>query len=123
MELSKIETALDNGQLWTATTKGKWYRCRRNGATKLWKTRPGHFKIGLKWGFKSHTSVEHTDRVAMAREISDHGQDYAFVISRNDPNSYAKRSAFEIEMLESHERRHELMVSRKWNQAVDEAIK
>ena len=29
-------------------------RVRRNGATKLWKTRPGDFKIPIKYGLYQH---------------------------------------------------------------------
>jgi hypothetical protein len=59
MTLQQIETALDNGQLYARILpKGEW-RCRRNGATKTWKTRPGEFQIPVKAGFRSCGYVRH----------------------------------------------------------------
>lgn len=35
-------------------------RARRNGKTKTWKTRPGHFKIPVKHGLKGYFYIEWT---------------------------------------------------------------
>jgi hypothetical protein len=36
-------------------------RCRRNGATKTWKTRPGHFRIPVKYGLKTCFYITHAN--------------------------------------------------------------
>lgn len=59
MNQQTIETALDAGLIETAMTNGKWWRLRRNGATKTWKTRPGHFKIPVKAGLRSCAYITH----------------------------------------------------------------
>jgi hypothetical protein len=40
---------------------GKIYTWRRNGATQTWKTRPGHFRIPVKYGLKSYGQITHTE--------------------------------------------------------------
>ena len=54
----RIETALANGELWLAMHGGKWWRARRNGATKLWKTRPADFEIPVKAGLRSCARID-----------------------------------------------------------------
>lgn len=34
---------------------------RRNGATKTWKTRPGEFRLPIKWGLKCYDAVTERD--------------------------------------------------------------
>jgi hypothetical protein len=34
-------------------------RWRRNGATKTWKTRPGHFSVPVKYGLKDYATITH----------------------------------------------------------------
>lgn len=58
----EIETALDNGRLEVAVTGGRWWTARRNGQTQTWKTRPGHFSIPIKAGFRSCARIDHTDQ-------------------------------------------------------------
>jgi len=36
---------------------GKIYKWRRNGATQTWKTRPGDFRLPIKFGLKSYDSI------------------------------------------------------------------
>jgi hypothetical protein len=31
----------------------RWWKCRRNGRTQLWKTRPDDFRIPVKTGFRA----------------------------------------------------------------------
>lgn len=33
--------------------------CRRNGKTQTWKTRPGHFKIPVKYGLYEYFYITH----------------------------------------------------------------
>ena len=48
--LASIEAALDSGKIQARMTNGNWWTLRRNGATKLWKTRPDDFRIPVKAG-------------------------------------------------------------------------
>ena len=71
------EKALDAGRLYGATNKGTWWLCRRNGRTKTWKTRPGHWRIPIKAGFRatgelSHHSDMTSFRIAGSREDAEH---------------------------------------------------
>lgn len=59
MTLQQIEAALDAGQLWAKMGNGRTWRCRRNGQTKTWKTRPGEFQIPVKTGFYTCSHVRH----------------------------------------------------------------
>lgn len=56
----EIEATLDRrmlqGQNWK---NGKWYDLRRNGATKLWKTRPNDYSIPVKAGLRDAFRIEH----------------------------------------------------------------
>lgn len=36
-------------------------RWRRNGATKTWKTRPGEFRLPIKFGLRSYAAVTERD--------------------------------------------------------------
>lgn len=80
-----IEGALERGHLWAATTHGRWWRVRRNGRTKLWKTRPDEFRVPVKAGLRSCGEITHTSVVAT---MCDDGWRTAdFVVSANDPNT------------------------------------
>jgi hypothetical protein len=52
-DLAAIEAALDSGRVQAEMTNGRWWRVRRNGRTKLWKTRPGQWRIPIKAGLRS----------------------------------------------------------------------
>jgi hypothetical protein len=49
---AQLEEALDSGRLWCLMRDGRWWKCRRNGRTQLWKTRPDEFRIPFKAGLK-----------------------------------------------------------------------
>lgn len=38
------------------------YWWRRNGQTKTWKTRPGEYQVGLKWGLYHYCRLSNFDR-------------------------------------------------------------
>ena len=63
MSRQEVETALDSGRLWARITNGRYWQCRRNGATKTWKTRPAEFRIPIKAGFRSTGYVEHDSNI------------------------------------------------------------
>lgn len=57
--LAQIETALDAGLIETQMANGNWWRVRRNGQTKTWKTRPTEFSIPVKIGFNRYGAITH----------------------------------------------------------------
>lgn len=48
--LHELETALDQGRLYTRTSIASWAQVRRNGKTQRWKTRPDYFRVPFKVG-------------------------------------------------------------------------
>lgn len=56
MTLQEIEAALKAGEI-TWRSAGNPWRVRRNGATKLWKTRPVDYKIPVKVGYRSFAYI------------------------------------------------------------------
>jgi hypothetical protein len=52
LSLAEVETLLDAGQIQAEVRVGRWWTIRRNGQTKLWKTRPNDFRIPVKAGLK-----------------------------------------------------------------------
>ena len=58
--IETIESALDAGRLFIRVKGAKRpWRARRNGATKVWKTRPNDFRIPIKYGFKGYGAITH----------------------------------------------------------------
>lgn len=78
-----IENALACCNIWAKMTNGRYWRVRRNGATKLWVTRPDQFRIPVKAGFKSYGYIDHTSIVRMAEAFDAESAD--FVISAVNP--------------------------------------
>lgn len=65
------EAALDSGRLEARMTNGNWWRVRRNGQTKIWVSRPGHFRIPIKMGLKVTSSLTHDDNPDHFRILED----------------------------------------------------
>ena len=63
--LTLVEKALSEGRLFCAMANGNYWRCRRNGRTKLWKTRSGEFRIPIKAGFRTCGYVTHRSEIGM----------------------------------------------------------
>lgn len=81
-----VEAALAAGNLWALMGNGRYWRLRRNGATKTWKTRPGEFRIPVKAGLKACGEVTHNSRIGAANP-----QDKPdFVVMSDDPNLQPK---------------------------------
>ena len=59
MTADQLIAALDRGQLKLRQPNGNLWMVRRNGQTKRWVSRPGHFRIPLKIGFRSHAYLTH----------------------------------------------------------------
>ena len=53
MTRTEIEKALDTGLLWAAMANGRYWRLRRNGATKTWKRDAARFEIPVKAGLRA----------------------------------------------------------------------
>lgn len=79
MTLSDLETALDMGHLWAKTAKDRWWLCRRNGKTKLWKRTPDRFELPFKAGFRSCGRIDNK-----LLSLPFFGQ--YFIISESNPN-------------------------------------
>lgn len=54
----QIEKALDASRLSVVMSNGRCWKARRNGQTKLWKTRPNDFRIPIKMGLKSYGVID-----------------------------------------------------------------
>jgi hypothetical protein len=70
-----IEAALDSGQLETEVTNGtntRWWRLRRNGATRTWRTRPSDFRIPTKAGLRAYGEITHLNMNSGHFRISPH---------------------------------------------------
>ena len=80
---SAVENALDAGIVWALMGNFRYWRVRRNGKTKTWKTRPGEFRIPVKAGLRSYGYLMHDSKLGIANP-----QDRPdFLISSEDPNS------------------------------------
>jgi len=53
MTRQEAEEALDGHRLFAVMWNGRHWLARRNGATKVWKTRPSEYRIPIKAGLKS----------------------------------------------------------------------
>lgn len=82
---TEIEAALSDGNLWAKMANGRFWRCRRNGATKLWKRDPSRFEIPVKAGLKACGRVSNENCVVKFKGM-DRGINPDFVISESDPN-------------------------------------
>jgi hypothetical protein len=71
--LNEIELALDHGNLFIAMSNGRFWLCRRNGSTKLWKRDLTRFRLPIKFGLKGTGQIDEATelkhfRVAQCRE-------------------------------------------------------
>lgn len=61
-----LESMLDSGRMEAAIRMGagkpdRWWRLRRNGATKRWKRDPDRFEIPVKAGLRATTRITDAD--------------------------------------------------------------
>lgn len=61
MTIDEANKAIDSGMVWARMSHGKLWQCRRNGATKTWKTRPSEFRIPIKIGFRECSEFTHNN--------------------------------------------------------------
>jgi hypothetical protein len=56
----QLENALDKGVLEACVnrTQDRWWKVRRNGATRTWKRSPERFYIPVKAGLKTYGAIE-----------------------------------------------------------------
>ena len=64
--LAEIELALANHNLFALMNHGNYWRLRRNGRTKLWKTRPMDFCIPFKAGMNAYGQITHNTEIALS---------------------------------------------------------
>lgn len=56
-----VDAYLDRGLLYAGMTNGNWWRLRRNGRTKHWKTDPNRLYIPVKAGLRAYTKITELD--------------------------------------------------------------
>lgn len=56
-----IDSYLDTGSIYAKANNGKWYKIRRNGVTKKWKTDEKRIRIPIKYGFRGHGAIDEGD--------------------------------------------------------------
>jgi len=83
-----IEQALTEGLLWGAMPNGRYWKLRRNGATRVWKTRPNDFSIPVKAGLRSCARI--TEMSLVDLHGSSDWRQADFVVATTDPNDGAK---------------------------------
>jgi hypothetical protein len=81
MTREAFEAALDQGQLWTRVGS-RWYVCRRNGQTKVWKRDESRFEVPIKYRFRDAARVE-------SRHFYSGFVDQYFTIATESPNAQA----------------------------------
>jgi hypothetical protein len=82
INLIAVENALAEGHVWIRVSARRYWRCRRNGKTQTWKTRPTHFRIPIKAGFKHCTEITQDTALGVGNP-----QDRPdFLVSSHDPN-------------------------------------
>ena len=55
------EQALNAMMFHVAIGPNKCQKWRRNGATKVWKTRPDEFRVPVKFGLYAYAYIDHTN--------------------------------------------------------------
>jgi len=66
-----VDKLLDDGKIFVALNNGRWWRIRRNGATKLWKRDASRIRIPFKYGLYGYGAIDggyfrHDDGTLMA---------------------------------------------------------
>lgn len=63
MDITKdnVETVLDSGKLYADMASGRFWQCRRNGATKRWARDASRIRIPVKFGLRGMYSISETD--------------------------------------------------------------
>jgi hypothetical protein len=52
-----IDSLLDSGRLEVGMRNGRWWKLRRNGATKTWKTDPERIRVPVKAGMYTYDVI------------------------------------------------------------------
>jgi hypothetical protein len=52
-----IDTLLDTCSIEVAMTSGRWWRIRRNGATRRWRRTPDRIRIPIKYGYFGYGAI------------------------------------------------------------------
>jgi hypothetical protein len=59
-----IDQLLNSGRIEAAMTTGKWWKIRRNGATKRWKKDPSRIRIPFKAGLYCYGAIDECNFLA-----------------------------------------------------------
>ena len=70
LSLAEIEDKLMLQKVFIRTDKGSLWKLRRNGATKLWKTRSGEFRIPVKFGWKYFGYITQDNKFKVCNTIT-----------------------------------------------------
>lgn len=76
LNLAQIEANLDLGLVKARMGNGRLWALRRNGATKLWKTRPTEFRIPVKAGLRACGYIDHDSTFGVAGD-----PDVSFIVT------------------------------------------
>ena len=79
----QVRYELDHGCIWVRMNSGRYWRCRANGATKLWKRDMFKYRIPVKAGLSAYTYITNETTIFPA-DFAARGA--AFVCSETDPN-------------------------------------
>ncbi len=85
MKLKEIEAALDAHEVWAAMHGGKYWLTRRNGKTKIWKTRPDDFYIPVKAGLRSYGVIDQDSNIERISDDEFNWRNAHYVISITKP--------------------------------------
>ena len=70
MTYNEIEIALSEGKVSVLMSNGNYWRVRKNGQTKLWKTRPQDFYIPIKFGLKGYGKITNHSQIGTDKALN-----------------------------------------------------
>lgn len=69
---ANIDALLDAGAIEAAMTSGRWWRIRRNGATRRWKRDADRIRVPIKCGFRTCGAIVEHDFLVDGTLDTDH---------------------------------------------------
>ena len=65
----EIEALLSAGKISVLMSNGNYWRVRKNGQTKLWKTRPQDFYIPIKFGIRGYGKITNHSQIGTDKTL------------------------------------------------------